>query len=307
MIIRHLPAGQNRHMKRVAAYCRVSSLLEGQEESLDVQKRYYKKYISARQDWEYAGIYSDAGVSGTSVHKRQGFQEMICDALAKKIDIILVKSISRFSRNAVECQQYVHLLRETGVRVFFEKEGIDSLNPGSDLVFSIRAAFAQEESRIISENVRWTYRKNFASGIYRMGSNRILGYSQREGSMIPNEDAQTVRIIFEMYADGVSLADIRRELQARGAKRLRSNKPFDVATLRRILKNEWYVGDLKTMKSQAQRQVKGKKNPEDVERYWENHHTAIISREIWDRVQDRLENTGKKPKQPDNGSLSPGT
>lgn len=290
MIIQHIQAKKSEKKQLVAAYCRVSSNHTNQQESLGTQKKYYVQYIRRKTNWKLAGVYADEGISGTSAQKRPGFQQMITDAKSGKLDIILVKSISRFSRNAVECQRYVRLLKECGVQVIFEEEGIDSMNPSSDLIFNIRAAFAQEESRIISENVRWTYRKNFENGVYHRGNNRVLGYDEINGELLPNADAETVHCIFHMFADGIGLPEICRELQKRAAKRLRSSKEFNSATLLRMLRNELYVGDLCAGKSASSSFFAGQeKQNQSPGGYWLNHHTAIVSREIWNKVQNRLD------------------
>lgn len=290
MIIHHIPAKQSGRKQRVAAYCRVSSNCSSQEESFATQKKYYALYIGNNPDWKPAGIYFDEGITGTFVRKRPGFQQMIADAQTGKMDIILVKSISRFSRNAMECQRYVRLLKEYRVQVIFEEEGIDSMNPASDLIFNIRAAFAQEESRIISENVRWTYQKNFENGIYHRGNRRVLGYDEVDGELVLNDDARTVRLIFRMFADGASLHEICNDLQKQGVKRLRSGKAYDSCTLLRMLRNELYAGDLRTWKSTSNsfftELTEQNKNPSG---YWLAHHSAIIDRATWNKVQCRLD------------------
>lgn len=290
MIIHHIPVQQSGRKQRVAAYCRVSSNCASQEESFAIQKKYYELYIGKNPEWEAAGIYSDEGITGTSVRERPGFQQMIEDAQTGKMDIILTKSISRFSRNAVECQRHVRLLKENRVQVIFEEESIDSMNPASDLVFNIRAAFAQEESRIISENVRWTYRKNFENGIYHRGNNRVLGYEEIDGKLVPNADADTVRLIFQMFADGVSLQETCQQLQNRGAKRLRSKNAYDSVTLLRMLRNELYAGDLYTGKTISNSIFADlEKQNKNQSKYWQNHHEPIVPRGIWDKVQCRLD------------------
>lgn len=288
MIIQHIPAKNSGTKQRVAAYCRVSSSHFNQGESFDVQKKHYTQYIGSNPEWETAGIYSDEGITGTSVRKRPGFQQMIADALSGKIDIILVKSISRFSRNAVECQRYARLLKEHRVRVLFEEESIDNLDPISDLCFSIRAAFAQEESRIISENVRWTYQKNFENGIYHRGNKRVLGYDEIDGQLVPNGDADTVRTIFALFVEGCSFSEIRKQLQRIGARRLRSTKPFDTPTLRRMLKNEIYVGDLCLCKSRPASFMNLRPDSPNGRTIWNDHHTPIIDRTTWNTAQQIL-------------------
>lgn len=291
MTIHYLPAARREHRMRVAAYCRVSTLMESQEESLETQRAYYGEYIARCEQWDNAGIYADEGLSGLHADKRPAFLQMMEDAMAGCIDLILVKSISRFSRNAMECQRVVRQLKSHGVYVYFEKERINSGDPYSELVFNIRAAYAQEESRIIGENVRWSCRKNFEQGIHHLGNNRILGYDEVEGVLTPNAQASTVQKIFRMYAEGASLAQISRTLDAVGAKRLRSGKPFNASVLRSILTNEAYVGDLRTMKNPP-RQLLNRPRERDAcgkSLYWKDHHPAIIERAVWEAVQRRMQ------------------
>mgnify|MGYP000757969269 FL=1 len=162
MKIRHIPSIHQRRKKRVAAYCRVSTDMKIQEESFETQVSYYQSYIERNDEWVLAGIYADGGVSATGAAKRPEFMRMIADAMEGKIDLILVKSISRFSRNVVDCQVYVQQLRSKGVEVRFEKERLSSLDASSEMIFSMMAAIAQDESRSISQNIRWGYEKRFA-------------------------------------------------------------------------------------------------------------------------------------------------
>lgn len=162
MKIRHIPSIHQRRKKRVAAYCRVSTDMKSQEESFETQVSYYQSYIERNDEWVLVGIYADGGVSATGAAKRPEFMRMIADAMEGKIDLILVKSISRFSRNVVDCQVYVQQLRSKGVEVRFEKERLSSLDASSEMIFSMMAAIAQDESRSISQNIRWGYEKRFA-------------------------------------------------------------------------------------------------------------------------------------------------
>ena len=197
MRIKHIPRDRDLHKKRVAAYCRVSTLLEEQEDSFETQVSYYTGYIEAHDDWEFAGIYSDEK-SGTKAENRPGFQKLIADALNGKVDYILVKSISRFSRNIVDCQRYARQLHGNGVDVYFEKEHLDTADPSCSMMFSFLSAIAQDESRSISENVKWSYRERFKRGEYNLGNNRILGYDSVDGKLVPNKDARVVEIIYEL-------------------------------------------------------------------------------------------------------------
>ena len=273
------------HKMRVAAYCRVSTTLENQEDSYEEQMRYY---IKANEEWEFAGIYSDEK-SGTKASNRPGFQSMIQDAIGGKIDRILVKSVSRFSRNMVECAKYVKYLKGNGVGVYFEKENLDTADPSGSMMFSFLATIAQDESRSISENVKWSYRERFKRGEYSLGSNRILGYDSVNGKLVPNEDAAIVAVIFQMYSEGKTLSDIVNVLDAFeivGQK----GKPMTTSSLRYILGNETYVGDKFLQKKPPVDFLTKKpdKNAKYESKYLVDDHEAVVSRKIWDAVQFRL-------------------
>ena len=276
--------------KKVAAYARVSTLSEDQEESYETQVRYYTKLIEATEGWELVKIYADQGITGTSALKRPQFLRMLEDARAGKINLILCKSISRFSRNFVEAQKYVHELKAINVEIRFEKEGISSFDPSSDLIFSLMAAISQEESRSISENVKWSYRRRAEVGIRRVGDHRMLGYKEVDGKLTPNEDAWMVRMMFEEYGSGASPSEIVQHLQEKGAKRMRSKEPFSWSAVLVILHNEAYVGDRLIQKTAPQNYLTKKPDPtvEYDSKLIHNDHEGIVSRDLWNRVQQRL-------------------
>ena len=197
MIIRRIAKQVTR--RKVAAYARVSTLTEEQEESYETQINYYTKLAEQTEGWEMVGLYADPGISGTSAKKRPEFMRMINDARNGKIDLILCKSVSRFSRNFKEAQELIHELKAGNVEVWFEKEGIHTFDPSTDLIFSMMAAISQEESRSISENVKWSYRKRGEQGIRHIGNFRMLGYDDVDGKLTPNKDAWIVRMIFDEY------------------------------------------------------------------------------------------------------------
>ena len=276
--------------KKVAAYARVSTLSEEQEESYETQVKYYTSMIEATEGWGFVGIYADQGITGTSAAKRPQFLRMLEDARDGKMNLILCKSISRFSRNFAEAEKYVHELKSINVEIRFEKEGISSFDPGSDLIFSLMAAMAQEESRSISENVKWSYRRLAEKGIRHVGNHRMLGYKEVNGKLTPNDDAWIVRMIFEEYAAGESINRIIHHLNDAGAKRMRSGRTFDGSAISAILRNEAYVGDRLIQKTASQNYLS--KKPDLTEPY-DSHfirddHEAIVSREVWDQVQNRL-------------------
>jgi site-specific DNA recombinase len=290
MIIRRIESKTALRKKRVAAYARVSTEAEEQQESLRTQVNYYETFIRQNLKWEYVAVYADPGRSGTVAANRPEFQRMIADAREGKIDIILVKSISRFARNVADAQKYVHELKAHEVEVRFEREAISSFDPASDMIFSVLAAVAQEESRSISENVKWTYRKNAEKGIRRIGNNRVLGYDEVKGKLTPNQDAWIIKLIFEQYAAGISISRIVKNLGAAGAKRARCDKPFNPAIIGYILKNEVYRGDRLLQKAAPQNYLT--KKPDITQPYTSYYikadHEALIDSVTWDRVQARL-------------------
>lgn len=293
MRVQRIPARHEGQKKNVAAYCRVSTLSETQEESFETQKDYYTRHIMGNPDWTLVEVYADYGISGTVARKRSGFMAMIQDAMNGKIDLILVKSISRFSRNLVDCQNYVSQLKDRGVEVRFEREGISSFDPTSGFIFSLLSAVAQDESRSISENVRWGYAKRFERGEYCMGSNRILGYDTdpKTKKLVPNKDAWIVKLAFERFVQGVLYKKIADELNEKGAKRLRGKTPLSVSSVQSIVGNETYVGDKLLRKTPPVDFLSKRPDPHAAytSYYIRDDHEGIIDRETWEKAQAILE------------------
>lgn len=280
---------QRTKKKKVAAYCRVSTGRCEQEESLEIQQSYYTAYIKGNSEWEFAGIYSDTR-SGLSADKREGFMQMMEDAYDGKIDIILCKSISRFSRNIIECQRYTSELSSRNIIVIFEKEHLRTDEPTSNLIFSLMCAIAQDESRSISENLKTAIRHRVEAGDYTPHQNLILGYDVRDGKYVPNQDAEVIRMIFGLYASGKGIADICNQLNLQGIHRKTVGEPFTHQVIQKILSNETYVGDKKLQKDAPKDFLTKKpdKEKEYITNYVSDDHEAIISRDTWDKVQLRL-------------------
>ena len=284
----YIPRTRDLHKKLVASYCRVSTLLDNQEDSFDTQVSYYTKLIESNPEWEFAGIYSDEK-SGTKADNRPGFQQMIRDALEGKIDYILVKSVSRFSRNMVDCQKYVDLLHGNGVDVRFEKENLDTSDPSCSMMFSFLATISQDESHSISENVKWAYRERFKSGKYNLGSNRVFGYDCEDGKLVPNEYASAIRAIFNLFLDGKSFTQIADEMKREDICG-RNGRPLTVPGIIYILENETYVGD-KLLQKRAPKNFLTKQPEKNVkfESYYLNDdHEPIIDRDTWNQAQALL-------------------
>ncbi len=267
--------------KKVAAYARVSKDTEQLMHSLSAQVSYYSDLIQRTPDWEYAGVYVDAGLTGTSTETRPEFRRMIADCEAGKINIVLTKSISRFARNTVDLLATVRRLKELGVEVRFEKEHINSLSSDGEVMLSILASFAQEESTSLSKNIKWTVQKKYQEGKVH-SHQKMLGYEWRGDEMvIVPEEAETVRFIFEQYITGKSTGQITKELAERGIRSVHG-KPFPQPSVVRLLQNEQYTGCLILQQSYNYRPKKQKLNYGEMPMYRiDNHHPAIISPETF--------------------------
>ena len=287
MKIKKIAPKTSAEKKRVAAYCRVSTLQDQQEESFETQKAYYSEFIQAHPDWVLTKIYADRH-SGTDAAKRPGFQEMLAAAEAKQIDIVLCKSISRFARNVVDCQQYVKWFRTLGITIFFEEQNIQTDDPACDFVLSMMAAVAQDESHSISRNIQAAYESRYARGEYNLGNNRILGYDCKKGKLIPNKDAWIVREVFNRFLAGHNYTEIADALEKMGAKSKRGKKRFSVETLRNMLTNETYVGDKRLQKQPPKDYLTKKPDPsrEYKTYYLKDDHEPLIDWETWDKVQE---------------------
>ena len=300
MIIRKIERQVPVRKKRAAAYCRVST--SEQDESYETQYNVYKRMIDADDDLVFAGIYSDKGRSGTSYKHRPGFQQMIADAEERKFDVLYVKSISRFARNVGDCQRYVDLLREKDIVVHFEREHIRSDDPTSNFALALIGAVSQDESHSISKNVAMGYHERFSRGKFNLGSNRILGYdTNKEGKLVPNQDAWIIREIFERYVGGDTFHGIARALNEKEAKTL-TGKPFSAPGIRYILGNETYVGDKLLQKKPPKDYITHKPDPNEHAQsyYLKNDHEGIISREVWEKAKAKLERADKDR---DNGAV----
>lgn len=282
-------------LKKVAAYARVSMESERMQHSLSAQVSYYSSLIQKNSEWEYAGVYADYGISGTGMKKRQEFRRMIADAEAGKIDIILTKSIQRFARNTVDLLETVRHLKELGVEVYFEKENIHTLTGDGELMMTILASFAQEESRSISENVKWGTRKRFEQGIPN-GKFIIYGYRwEGDHLVIVPEEAEVVRLIYANFLKGISAERTEKQLEEMGVKSLKGGHLGNSA-IRAILKNVTYTGNLLLQKTYLPRPgaTSEKRNLGELPQYWvENTHEAIIPMETYQAVQDEVKRRRK--------------
>ncbi|HEL2264244.1 TPA: recombinase family protein [Streptococcus suis] len=285
--------------RRVAGYARVSTDHEDQATSYESQMRYYSEYINGRDDWEFVKMYSDEGISGTNTKLRTGFKAMVEDALNGKIDLIITKSVSRFARNTVDSLTTVRQLKEVGVEIYFEKENIWTLDSKGELLITIMSSLAQEESRSISENVTWGLRKQFAEGKVHFPYTNVLGFKAGEdGAIVVDQDeAKTVRYIFQQALIGKSPYHIAKDLTEQGIPSPSGKSQWNATTIKRMLRNEKYKGDALLQKTYTIDFLTKKKNinrGELPQYYVENNHEAIVDRETFDAVQQVLDNKGRK-------------
>ena len=275
---------------KVAAYCRVSTEQEEQQNSFENQVDYYTKYINSRPEYTLVDIYADEGISGTNTKKRKDFNRMIADAQAGKLDYIITKSISRFARNTSDSLNNLRLLKGLGINVFFEKEGINSMDATGELLITILSSLAQEESRNISENCKWGIRSNFQKGKVHLNTTYFLGFDKdEEGNLIINPaEAEIVRRIYASFLEGMTYSQIGCLLRDEGVKSARGTTSWAPGTIKQMLMNEKYKGDVIMQKTYTADFLtkKEKKNNGELPQYFiENHHEGIVSKDIWDATQ----------------------
>lgn len=279
--------------KRVAAYTRVSTEQDEQLNSLAVQQRYFEELINKNPEWINVGIYYDEGISGTSLKKRDGFNRLISDALEGKVDLILVKSISRFSRNTVDALQTIRALKSKGVTVFFEKENIDSMDMKSEFILTVMSSLAQEESQSLSENIKWGKRKICREGKVYVPYSQFLGYKQggKYELVIDKEQAKVVKLIYRLYLEGDTPTKITKTLNELNIPSPKGKK-WTKNVIVSILSNEKYCGDAILQKSFVVDFIShtAKKNEGELPQYYvKNDHPAIIKRATWDETQVQLQ------------------
>jgi site-specific DNA recombinase len=285
---------------RVAGYARVSTELESQEGSYELQCQHYTDYINEHEDWTLVKVYADEGKTGTSTRRRTEFRQMIKDAEEGKIDLIITKSISRFARNTVDCLETVRKLKSLPkpVGVYFEKENIDSLDGKSELILTILSSLAQDESRSISENIKWSFQKLYEQGYVNCPTCRLLGYDTvinhttgEKKIVIEPIGASVVKMIYDEFLAGKGYSEIAHRLEQLGAKTGAGKAKWNESAIRRILANEKYVGDVITQKGFTRDFLTHErlKNDGQLPQYIaEGHHEAIIDRETWLAAQERL-------------------
>ena len=293
---------------RVAAYCRVSTAEEAQVGSFEMQVQHFKSVIDTNPNYELVKIYTDEGISGTSVNKRKGFQEMIDAACSGKIDLILTKSISRFGRNIVDILTTLRKLSDLNppVAVNFESEGINTSDGKNKLIISILSALAELESQQKSIAIKEGIRYRMQEGLYKFSVKNTIGYYRDYSGRVKIEpaEAEIVRYIFDVFVDGASPNEIATSLTEQGIRSPKGMEYWRSATIRNILRNEKYCGDVRYQKSYSKDYLthKSVKNRNVLPQwYWENDHPAIIKRDQWNKAQELLDagkwrKSSKKPK-----------
>ena len=278
---------------RTAAYCRVSTDTDEQMQSLEAQKKHYEEYIKSVPDLLFAGIYCDEGISGTRKDNRQGLMKLIRDCENKKIDYIITKSISRFARNIADCLELVRKLSNLGVYIYFEKENINTRTMDSELMLSILSSIAENESVSISQNVRWAIKKRFMNGTYKF-STLPYGYEYVNGRIaVKEEEAKVVRRIFKDALSGKGVERITQELNKEGVVP-RKGLRWSESSVRDILHNEKYTGDVLLQKTYTDNFTKRRNRGEKDKYFVENHHDAIISREEFEAAKFALAKRGEE-------------
>lgn len=292
---------QNYRQLRVAAYCRVSTKQDEQLNSYEVQKNHYEERILTEPGWTLAGIFADRGITGTSMKKRDEFNRMLRLCYKGKIDMIVVKSISRFARNTLDVIRITRKLREANVDVFFEEQGIHSIDPASEFYITIYGSIAQSESENISANVRWGKAQSAKQGNVPFQCKYFLGYTKNangEIEIVP-EEAETIRKIYDLYLSGESLYGIKCRLEEQGMQTPGGCSEWQQRTIRSILSNEKYKGDAVVNKTYVTDCISKRVKVNNGERnkyYIENNHPAIIDAGTFARVQEEMARRAGKPK-----------
>ena len=254
---------------------------------------HYTDYIRKNPEWEFALIFADDGISGTNTKKREEFNRMIDEAMAGKIDMIVTKSISRFARNTIDCLKYIRQLKEKNIPVYFEKENINTMDAKGEVLLTIMASLAQQESQSLSQNVKLGFQYRYQQGQITVNHNRFLGYTKDEkGQLIIDPDeAVVVRRIYREYLEGASLQQICRGLEADGILTGAGKQKWRPETLHKILKNENYIGDALLQKTYTVDFLEKKRVPNNglVPQYYvENSHEAIIPSDLYMQVQKEI-------------------
>lgn len=284
--------------KKVCAYARVSTDSRRQEDSLENQTTTYQRLITGNPEYEFAGVYADQGISGYCENRPQ-FQKMLDKARSGEIELIITKSISRFARNTVTVLKVARELKELGVGIFFEEQKINTLSSEGEMMLTVLASFAQEESQSMSENNKWSIRKKFERGEYMINTSRFMGYDKNEyGDLIVNpKEALVVEFIFDLYLLHVGSSRLSALLNFLGVETVTGRK-WEGGTINGMLSNEKYKGDFHIQKYYTPENVRNhtRKNRGEVQSYYiSENHRPIVTPEVWERAQAERERQKKEP------------
>ena len=280
---------------RVAAYARVSSNSEDQLHSFAAQNAYYTELITGNPEWEFVDVYADEGITGTSAEKRDDFQRLLKDCRRGRIDKVLTKSTARFARNTSESLMAVRELRDLGIGVCFEEQGIDTAQMSGELLTAIFSMMAQKESESISENIRWTYQKKMKKGCF-ITCKAPFGYRLVGGGLeIVEAEAEIIRLIFQRYLNGRSMEDIAKEITRYGIPTRDKTPYWQTTSIHYILHSEKYAGDSLSQKTYTTRTLPHRKirNRGVYDQYFvPDSHPAIVDRKVFEQVQELLKQKG---------------
>jgi len=287
-IIEPIKKNKEKLLKKACAYVRVSTDSSSQGESYENQVSYYQRVISTNPDYEFVGVFADRGITGTTANRVE-FTRMIETARSGGIDIIFTKSISRFARNTVDLLEIVREMKLIGVEIRFEKEGINTLSGDGELMLSVLSSFAQEESKSVSENIKWMFKKKFEQGELLINTKRFLGYDFDEYGdlVINNKEAKIVEYIFKEYLSGKGSFIIAKELNRKSMKTV-TGKEWTDSTILGILKNEKYKGDALLQKTYTTDHLtkKRKTNRGQVDSFYVfDSHSPIVIKDEWEQAQ----------------------
>ena len=279
----------NQKLLRVAAYCRVSTQREEQESSLKSQVMYFTRLICENPEWKFAGVYAEQQ-SGLNISGRSELEKLLCECDAGRVDIVLMKSVSRLSRNTVDALKILNGVIENGIELRFDLENLSTKDKRVRQMFAMIAGIAQQESWSKSESIKWGMRHRASKGRAILNHSRFLGYTKDAvGQLVVVEDeAKIVRLIYELYLEGKGYRQIKKHLEQNDIKTVSGKTEWSTSTIGRMLSNEKYVGTLITQKSFVKDFLDGKqyKNIGEVEQQvFEEHHEAIVGQEVFERVQ----------------------
>lgn len=274
---------------RLGAYCRVSSNSADQLHSFAAQIRYYKDYERKNPQYKLMDVYADEGLSGTDMKKRDELNRLIRDCKLGKIDRIITKSVSRFARNTQELLVVLRSLKEMGVSIYFEEQGIDSDKMNMEMLVTFPGMAAQQESITISDNMRWSYQKRMESGEFNCCA-PAYGYDLVDGQLVIKEnEAAVIRRIFDLYLQGIGKQNIANILNAEGIPRRYGQKKWYHNTVNYVINNERYMGDALLQKKYTTDTLpfrKKRNRGEKPQYYVENSNPPIVSREIFQAAQE---------------------